>query len=145
MRKLLFALLAAFFVLALLSGCTALTSPSAEPVATEQLNSGCARRMVDAIRSGDYAPLAGHLAPRVAELITEENFKALRAELAKCGELEQTTFVTTLRLPIFRTEVWKLTYVRKAQDNSTIYHEKLLHITTGKLDGREKITGIAVQ
>lgn len=101
--------------------------------------------MVEAIRTGNHQLISGYLTPRVAELITEENFKALRAELGKCGELEQTAFVTTLRLPLFRTEVWKLTYVRQTQDGNPIYHEKLLHITTGRLDGREIITGIAVQ
>ncbi|MDD4817596.1 MAG: hypothetical protein PHI85_06470 [Victivallaceae bacterium] len=131
---------------ALLCGCASTAqndTPSesaavrAERIASESRALG--EKMLDAYIAGDGDNFAALLSNDVRRNFGAEEFTENRAAMEETiGSAQSYEFLTGLDAPVFRTYLWKVRFIRKAQlDGEKQYsQETVFRIVTADLDGK---------
>lgn len=104
----------------------------------------CGRLAADSVSKNDYSIMKGHLSQEMAKIMAEDKFQTLLKQLEKYGKIDSVSYVTTLRATPMRTEVWKISFSKKAKDGNMVFNDKLLHVTTCIIDGKERIFAMTI-
>lgn len=104
----------------------------------------CGKLAAESVAKNDYSVMKGHLSQEMTKVMAEDKFQALLKQLEKYGKIDSVSYVTTLRATPMRTEVWKISFSKKAKDGNMVFNDKLLHVTTCIIDGKEHIFAITI-
>lgn len=135
-------------VFKLMSGMALLVAAgcASVPDATADLQKQSAFPQIAAVfEHRDYAELKPMLSEELSEQLTLDNFEAMVAGMEKNGKLVSIEYLSGLRSPAAKSELWKLTFCRENAAGEAVIVDKILRVMYGTLDGRAQIIGIMVQ
>ncbi|MDD3885657.1 MAG: hypothetical protein PHI35_02165 [Victivallaceae bacterium] len=88
-----------------------------------------------AFQHNDYQEFASHLPPNMAENMTKKDFEtSYRNVTQEFGELKSYEFMTSLKAPVLKNLLWRVTFERKSESGKTVTNELMFRLVTGDLE-----------
>ncbi len=143
MKKVLFALTAACCLAG--AGCKTAdveTKPASEAKKLALAERAIGADIIEAFRQDSYEKLQPYLSPEIKDQFSETQFADKTAEIRRgLGEISEYHYLTALEAPVFKSQIWKVTFVRKNRDGSEVTQQVLFRLVTGELDGKPVTVG----
>ena len=139
MQKVFAVLAVAAITLFAVTGCrsTEEDNPGPAPKYTLEQRQAMGVEIIQAFQKNDYAKLAVHLSPEVKAQLNATQFAEKNGEIRKnLGEIQSCDYLTELDAPIFKSLIWKVTFVRTDKDGKTVRQQLLFRLVTGELGNK---------
>lgn len=139
MQKVFAVLAVAAITLFAVTGCrsTEEDNPVPAPKFTIEQRQAMGVEIIQAFQKNDYSKLAIHLSPEVKAQFSAAQFAEKNGEIRKgLGEIQSWEYLTELEAPLFKSLIWKVTFIRTDKEGNAVKQQILFRLVTGELGGK---------